>query len=246
MKMKSKVNSISKLVLFFLIFASTAFSQTKTETPPSKTTTPPMELDGLINGFDPNPGQLGIDMQLEPNSSLKVRDLGSGTPFFEITSGSGQVKILKSLHLENTSGTGKGVIYFGTEKFLHNYGNYNTFLGAKTGSSGYGINNVGIGYSSLQLNTGTYNTGVGAYTLPNNTGQLNTAMGYFSLYANSTGSSNSAFGSNSLSLNANGAYNTAVGTYSLSRNQSGSNNTAVGYLSLYNNSVGVNDFIFFI
>jgi endosialidase-like protein len=153
----------------------------------------------------------------------------------------GQVNILRSLRLENTTSSTVGVIYKGADRFIHNYGTENTFVGKNSGnftlSGGY---NSAFGNYSLYLNTtGSSNSAFGNYSLYNTTGDENSAFGVSSLFSNTTGSSNSAFGTQSLFSNTTGYSNSAFGLYSLHSNSSGYNNTGLGYQSLYSNSYGI-------
>ncbi len=202
-----------------------------------------------------------ITNTLGAGGQLIVKD--ASTNFLTISQATGQVNILNSLRLENTDNTTTGVIFKGTNRFLHNYYNgvsYNTFLGINAGNFTLTTanENTGIGYLSLSdLTTGDYNTAVGRSALEfNTTGYSNTAMGYFSLSTNTTGVQNTALGDYSLFANTDGYENTAVGYLSLESNIEGYRNTAVGseslnlntygrdnsafgYQSLYNNTTGV-------
>lgn len=134
-----------------------------------------------------------------------------------------------------------GVIFNGADRFIHNYGSYNTFMGINAGNfamtGGY---NTGMGWNSLNSNTtGHYNTALGLSTLYNNTtGYNNTAVGFKSLTLNTTGNENTASGYGSLFSNTSGNYNTAVGSGSLFFNTTGYENTAVGANSLYSSTTG--------
>jgi trimeric autotransporter adhesin len=195
----------------------------------------------------------------------------ASTNFLTLSQSTGEVNILKSLRLENTINSTSGVIYKGTERFLHNYGfgSANTFLGINSGNFtmtgglntglGYysltantsGSQNTAIGYQSLIANTsGSYNTAVGRQSLnTNSTGNYNTAIGWLSLFG-STGNNNTAVGSSSLFSNSSGTNNTSVGMETMLNNYTGSENTAIGYRSLYynngtgNTAVGYNSMLY--
>jgi hypothetical protein len=129
-----------------------------------------------------------------------------------------------------------GVIFIGANRFLHNYGANNTFVGINSGNfTMTGTYNIAMGDQSLLSNTtGNYNTALGVNTLNSNTtGERNTAVGISSLYSNTTGNYNTAVGNGSLSSNTIGYENTALGNQSLGANTEGSFNTALGYRSLY-------------
>ncbi len=84
----------------------------------------------------------------------------------------------------NPSTSTTGNIMKGANRFIHNFGTSNTFVGESAGNftmSGTGLN-VAVGASALSANT---------------TGNNNTAVGYNTLPAVTTGSSNIAIGSSS-------------------------------------------------
>ena len=110
-----------------------------------------------------------------------------------LSQSTGQVNILKTLQLANTSNSTTGIIFKGTNRFIHNYYNgtsYNTFMGMFAGNFTLTTanENTGIGYSSLNsLTTGDYNTALAGRLNDNTTGYSNTAVGYFSISTNTTG-----------------------------------------------------------
>ncbi len=138
-----------------------------------------------------------------------VTNVGIGTtiPDYQLT-------ITQNFQLPITAVNGTaGVIYAGTNRFIHNYGTGNTFLGIDAGNptmSGGG--NTGVGSSALNANT---------------TGSLNTAVGFQAMKANTAGYGNTAVGSGALQQNIAGAENTAFGTGALG-NSTSDRNTAVG------------------
>lgn len=162
------------------------------------------------------------------------------TTFFSLTRSNGQAGIPGSIYLQNTTDASTGVIYFGTDRFIHNYkGNntdgFNTFTGINSGNftlSGTGSEasyNTGLGNTSLNLlTTGSYNTGIGRYSMQNtSTGSHNTAFGYTSLRYNTTGSYNTSIGSTNTGGNFN--HNTVIGTRSFSNiNNSADRNIVLG------------------
>lgn len=201
-----------KLVFAFLMFASTVFSQP-------------------IIGVDPAGPGLIIRLNQAPYNR-----------YMTISRVTGEVKIFNSLRFENTINPYIGVIYKGTNRFMHNYGIGNTFLGVNSGNFtmyGDASYNTGVGLSTLENNTTGYlNTAIGYGALQyNQDGSDNTAVGVASLNTNISGLENTAMGYGSLQLNTSGSYNTAIGTGSLYNND-GSNNTALGYHSLLSNISG--------
>ena len=197
-----------------------------------------------------------ITNMLPPNGKFIVKDASNN--YLTLDQSTGEVNILKSLRLENTSDSSLGIIFKGTERFIHNYGLYNTFMGINSGNfTMTGTNNTAVGYQSLFSNTDGYgNTTLGFQTLYSNTNGVqntavglgalqynttaysNTAVGYLSLNSNTTGSENTALGLGSLLYNITGGQNTALGSGSLQYNTIGYQNTAVGVQSLYSNTTG--------
>lgn len=117
-----------------------------------------------------------------------------------------------------------GNILKGAERFIHNFGPANVFVGEVSGNF---------------FMTGGFNTAIGAGTLnSNDSGTSNAASGFNALFSNTTGSGNTASGMNALFSNQTGPSNTAAGSYSLYKTTSGCCNTASGANALYNNTVG--------
>jgi hypothetical protein len=145
-----------------------------------------------------------------------------------------------------TSTATTGNILKGSNRFIHNFGTNNTFVGLNAGNfgtSGSGANSA-LGVNALTANsTGAFNVAVGYQTLAANTiGFDNTAIGYNALAVNTTGSDNTAIGYNALIANAIGtSFNTAIGSTTLVANTTGSQNTAVGYRALAANITGTNN-----
>ena len=188
-----------------------------------------------VCGFSQN-----ITNTLGAGGLFKIKD--AANDYLTLTQSTGQVNILKTLRLENTTSSTTGVIFKGVNRFIHDLGSNNTFMGRYSGNftliSGSAINNTGVGQYSLEsLTTGNDNAAVGYFSLRLNAiGDANTAVGYTSLSSNTTGSSNTAIGWGSLLSNTTGSNNTAIGLQSLSSNTTGRLNTAVGFMSLYSNT----------
>ncbi len=199
-----------------------------------------------------------ITNTLGTSGLFKIKD--GATDYFTLTQSTGQVNILKSLRLENTTSSTVGALYMGANRFLHNYGSANTFVGVSSGNfTMSGSNNSAFGDSSLVFNsTGDYNSAFGYYSLRSNTmGYRNSAFGNLSLTSNTTGDHNSAFGNQSLYYSTTGIYNSAFGSYALYSNTTefqnsafgtyalysgtGNNNSAFGYQSLQLNTTGDNN-----
>ena len=196
--MKSKLKHLSNSVILFLIFATTVYSQSITNT-------------------------------IGTNGIFTIKDASNN--YLTLTQSTGQVNILRSLRLENTSGSTIGVMFKGAEPFLHNFGTQNTFLGIYSGNfATTGSGNSGMGsYTLYSITSGFSNTAIGSQSMYyNNTGYQNTAVGTGSLLSNNSGNRNTALGNSSLYFNFNGFQNTAVGYNSL-LNNNGNYNTALGY-----------------
>jgi trimeric autotransporter adhesin len=179
--------------------------------------------------------------------------------YLSLSQSTGNLSLNRSFVMPYTTGAAVGVIYKGADRFMHNYGIENTFLGVVSGNftmtggsntalgsgsmffNSTGFSNTAIGRNSLNINsTGSYNTASGSHTLYNNqAGWNNTAVGMNSLYYNNS-SSNTAVGSNSLYTNSTGTENTSVGMQSSFWNDWGSYNTALGFKSLFWNNGNFN------
>jgi hypothetical protein len=202
-----------------------------------------------------------ITNTIAPNGKFIVKDASHN--YLTVSQPTGYLSLNKSLVLPNSTDSILGVIFKGTDRFIHNYSpdgadGYNTFMGINAGNftmtGGYntaigdqslfsntdGYGNATIGFQSLRSNTnGSQNTAVGLGSLQNNTiAYNNTAVGYLALNANTTGHDNTASGSISLNCNIAGEYNTASGSSTLYSNTTGNQNTAVGFSSLYFNTGG--------
>ena len=171
----------------------------------------------------------------------------ASTNYLTLNQSTGQVNILKTLRLENTTSSTVGVIYKGVDSFLHNYGIGNTFLGSNSGNfTMTGASNSAFGYQSLSENTtGYFNSAFGVQSLySNTTGYNNSAFGFYSLVNNTTGYQNSAFGNFSLNHNTTGNQNSTFGYFSLNSNTTGTGNSAFGYYSLNSNTTATGNSAF--
>ena len=120
---------------------------------------------------------------------------------------------------------GAGNITKNGEVFLHNAGQFNTFLGLQAGN--------------LTM-TGGDNTGIGAGALFSNTdGRDNTAIGRDALSANRSGRHNTVGGVSAMNSNVSGIENTANGANALFNNVSGNSNTAIGFNALGYSETGI-------
>ncbi|HEY4494521.1 MAG TPA: hypothetical protein VJC02_00275, partial [Candidatus Paceibacterota bacterium] len=135
-----------------------------------------------------------------------------------------QLSITGNFAMPDTTGTTTGAILFGDDRFIHNYGTSNTFVGRDAGNFSLsggenvgigpyallsltsGADNVAIGINALKLNrSGGSNIAVGAETLVNNTADENIAIGYTALTQNTSGTDNIAIGKSALEGNTTGS-----------------------------------------
>ncbi|PWB38529.1 MAG: hypothetical protein C3F02_03325 [Parcubacteria group bacterium] len=134
------------------------------------------------------------------------------------------------------SNAGTITLYSSTERFMHDTGTANVFLGRRAGSfSVSGTNNVGIGNDALNIiSTGQYNVVIG-----NQAGKFITSathdvgIGAWSLGLVTTGVNNTAVGGDSGRMLVDGHYNVFLGQsagYSL---RTASSNVIVGYKAGY-------------
>jgi hypothetical protein len=156
----------------------------------------------------------------------------------------------------NAAGT-EGYYNLGGFRFLHNYGDFCTWVGGTAGNRTHTADScVGVGYRSLiSLTTGNYNTATGRGSMDlTTTGFQNSSFGYLSMHDGTGADNNCAFGYKSLTNCTTATTNSAFGSISMenSLNPTGcvaigygaghtfrSNyNTAVGYHSLYTNATG--------
>src|SRR5439155_11157662 len=121
-----------------------------------------------------------------------------------------------------TSTSTTGNVTKGGNRFIHNFGTNNTFMGINAGNfTMSGTNNNAFGVNALAANT---------------TGARNHAFGTNALAANTTGFDNIAMGNGALQSNTSGAANTAIGASALNANTIASNMTAIGNSALAANT----------
>lgn len=149
------------------------------------------------------------------------------------------------LTLPDTNAAGnQGIIKFGGNRWISNFGTSNTFVGEDSGNTTLtaisAISNTAVGAGALSsLTTGSDNTAIGNIALEDNTtGSSNTALGSSALHSNTTGSRNTALGTSVLADNTVGDDSTAVGYQALSNNTNGDRNTAYGSSALEENTDG--------
>lgn len=187
----------------------------------------------LVTG---NPGTSTLTITVSGIATLYTEDVGTATPAggnLNIlggastagvnmhTFGSGNtvdIILNDSLFFPNTNGSGtQGVLFWGGNTFVHNFGFGNSYLGANAGNlTGIGIENVGIGTQVLLAQTASSsNTGVGYNTLLNLlTGGFNTSVGNQALVLATATENCIAIGDDSLDQLVDGIYNTCIGSQS--------------------------------
>ena len=137
-----------------------------------------------------------------------------------------------TITMPKTNGVSVGVMYSGADRFIHNHGTQNVFVGVQAGKIGnIGNDDVALGYQALaNVGSGYENVAVGSGALKLATGSdQNVAVGFNALTANTNnGDKNVAIGAYSL-VAADGADdNVAIGFEALNALDSGSNNIAIG------------------
>ena len=162
----------------------------------------------------------------------------------------GNASLQSNLNLAATTSPDAGVINSGGNRFIHNFGTNNTFVGTNAGSltltTTEATENTALGASALtSIAHGNGNTAIGAFTLTNNQGDgvnnlgwWNTALGEYALWTNTLGSRNTALGSTTLYSNSSGFANVAIGNTAMQYNTTGAYNIAIGVDSMHNNISG--------
>lgn len=178
---------------------------------------------GADNEMTPRPLLAASPYALRAASATTADALAAGATVAgsQITGALGSLTLTGNLVLAHPSTAVTGNIMKGANRFIHNYGFGNTFMGENAGS-----------FSSASANTGT-----GYTALSSNSGEWNTAHGYEALTRNQGGSYNTALGMGTLLFNVSGVSNTAVGMRALA-NSLMSNNIGVGANAGVNLSTG--------
>jgi len=185
-----------------------------------------------------------INNTLGSGGSFVIKD--ATTTFLNLDQANGYLNLSKSLKLLETSGAAVGVIYKGSNRFIHTYippgtTGFNTFVGINSGNFAMSLDpdgdpeneqsrNTAVGCNTLKALTYGYdNSAFGNDALSlNTTGTTNSAFGGSALGSNTTGYQNSAFGGSALGSNTTGNVNTALGCNAGATLQSGDNNTFIG------------------
>jgi len=199
----------------------------------------------VLTSWDQIYSQSGsINNTLGSGGSFVIKD--ASTTFLTLDQANGYLNLSKSLKLLETSGAAVGVIYKGSNRFIHTYippgtTGFNTFVGINSGNFAMSLDpdgdpeneqsrNTAVGCNTLKALTYGYdNSAFGNDALSlNTTGTTNSAFGGSALGYNTTGYQNSAFGGSALGSNTTGNVNTALGCNAGATLQSGDNNTFIG------------------
>ena len=144
-----------------------------------------------------------------------------------------QLHLSGAMRLESTTGADQGVVYLGTQRFMHAYGSYNLFLGNGSGNfTMTGGGNVGMGESTLRsLTTGGANMAIGrACQSKMTSGSQNIGVGFYSMLNMETGQFNLALGTRAMLSSVSAIGCVGVG-YQALENAEGTRNVAIGHNS---------------
>jgi hypothetical protein len=178
-------------------------------------------VSGSIDWFTTSTaGALGQRMALSADGNVTINAPVSGTALTiagggeTITAGNLTLSA-GNINLTTTTSGASGVITAGGNRFIHNYGVTNTFVGVVSGNFTLtGTNNTGLGASTLSnVTSGTHNTALAPTALAVlTTGSFNTAVGqaYQSLVS---GSNNIGIGYGAGLFITTGSYNIILGNY---------------------------------
>ena len=227
---------------------------------------------GLVDNIDPTSVTASISIDPAANGDITISPKGLGETI--INNGSLDIQAnagsAGNLLMTNTAAAGlSGVIELGGDRFIHNFGTNNTFVGELAGNfSSTGTENTAVGTNALNSNatavgqtaigfntltaltSGIQNTAIGYNALASATSaNQNTAVGYNSLAALTSpgigGGLNAAFGNQSLHLSTLGRFNTAIGVQAFNAmNGDGNNdvfNTALGCEAGWSMTSGINN-----
>jgi trimeric autotransporter adhesin len=204
-------------------------------------------------------GRIAFDDQATDYVNILNANVGIG-----IATPSQQLELTGNLELPATTAT-SGIIYTVNDRFLHNFGTKNVFLGGRSGNleaTLTGANNTGIGDSTLySLTSGNSNVAIGLSVLRNlsagsgntvvgiragigmNTpanGGWNTIIGYQAgKYTNSE--RNTFLGCEAGMYSATGSFNVFVGHQSGYHNTTGNNSTSLGCRALFTQTGSTTD-----
>ncbi len=159
-------------------------------------------------------------------SGLWTRNEGNGYTYLTfgndkvgigISSPNEQLQITGNFRMPTTTAT-TGIFFVDGNRFLHNFGTDNVFLGKDAGNltNSGGTNNIGIGMNALSsLTNGDYNIAIGDEALFSHTGASgqNIAIGYQAGKNITTGYGNVSIGHNADWSQQGGIQNVVIGRY---------------------------------
>lgn len=197
-----------------------------------------LNVKGGTSARDINTSGSGSTIHIDLNNAITLGDLsGIAANSGAVTAQTGDIIITAgdlTLPVTNSAGN-QGIIKFGGNRWISNYGTRNTFVGQGAGNTslttGSAIGNVGIGDAVLaSLTTGLGNTAVGSTAMTALTsGTVNVAVGINAAAALTTGSGNTFIGQQA-GLNSTTASNsTMVGLNAGGNLTTGINNCLIGY-----------------
>jgi len=199
-----------------------------------------VNIYGGTVGRNINTTATGATVRVECNNAITLGDLSAiATDSNALTATTGDIEITSgNLKLPNTTAAGSdGVIKFGGNRFVHNYGisfgvlsnvfvgafagnfTHTSALDANVGIGSYCLNDLTTGHSNAfvgsqaagKLTTGTYNVGIGQSAALNlSTGINNTCIGNVAGATITTGGHNTCIGADTVQVET-GSYVTALG-----------------------------------
>jgi hypothetical protein len=157
-----------------------------------------------------------ITNTLAPTAKFIVKDASNN--YLTLDQSTGQVNVLRTLRLENTTSSTTGAVFKGVDRFIHNYGTNNTFLGINSGNFTLsGFSNTALGVQSLHsITSGSQNIAMGNSSLANNTtGFSNTALGYSAGSTITTGTNLTCLGYDAEPTSGSAANQITLGSYDI-------------------------------
>jgi hypothetical protein len=154
------------------------------------------------------------------SSSALTATSGPTFAYFTATSSTATSTIAGQINIASSTAGGAGIISINGNRFIHDYGTENTFVGLLAGNT------------SLTTTSAIGNVAVGPYTLKSlTTGDSNIAIGNAALTNLTTGFGNMGIGKNSGTNIGIGVRNIGIGHLTLENISDGAFNTAIGYLA---------------
>lgn len=166
----------------------------------SGTAVPALGVLDINGAHNINTSGAGNQVVIHGNNTITLGDLASVAGADAITVTTGNISVTAgTLNLPNTNGAGtQGIINFGGNPMLSNFGTDNFFVGGAGNTTVTGNTNYAFGLDALHLvTTGTGNVAIGESSMNiATTAGANVALGAFSLDFLGTGGYNIALGIN--------------------------------------------------